>query len=181
MVAEMKIGIGSLNKVKVEAIKEVFAQYPLFADAEFFPKGVKPGVSSQPMGFEEILKGARNRSFEACNGNELGVGIEGGFVKVPETKTGYMLFEACAIFDGKQYHLGMTSGFEQPKEVMRLILQKNLELSDAWRLAGLTEKKKIGEEEGTIGILTKGRINRKEYTKQAVMNALIHLEHPHLY
>jgi non-canonical (house-cleaning) NTP pyrophosphatase len=40
----------------------------------------------------------------------------------------------------------------------------------------MTTNENIGSEEGAIGILTKGRMTRKEYTKQALRTALIHLE-----
>ena len=41
---------------------------------------------------------------------------------------------------------------------------------------GITKNPQIGSEEGAIGIVTKGRLDRKEYTKQALRMALIHLE-----
>lgn len=45
----------------------------------------------------------------------------------------------------------------------------------------LTQNQDISSYIWTIGILTKGRLVRKELTKQAVVNALIHLENPELY
>jgi len=35
---------------------------------------------------------------------------------------------------------------------------------------------KLGEGQGLIGILTKGRVDRKEYTMQAIKTSLIFLE-----
>jgi len=45
----------------------------------------------------------------------------------------------------------------------------------------LTENPKIGSAEGSIGVLTKDRIMRKEYIKQAVVMALIPMENKELY
>jgi non-canonical (house-cleaning) NTP pyrophosphatase len=59
---------------------------------------------------------------------------------------------------------------------MDLIVKEGLDMSQAINKAGLTKNKDIGSAEGAIGILTKGRMDRKEYTKQALRTALIHLE-----
>ena len=50
--------------------------------------------------------------------------------------------------------------------------------SQAMRVAGLTHHEKIGEHEGFVGVFTKGRMNRTEYNKAAIMMALMHLENP---
>ena len=51
-----------------------------------------------------------------------------------------------------------------------------MELSDACFMSGITTNAKLGSAEGLIGILTEGRINRLEYTKQALVCCLIALE-----
>ena len=45
----------------------------------------------------------------------------------------------------------------------------------------ITKKRKIGSGEGLIGILTKGRVSRKDYTKQAIRMAMVQIENPELY
>jgi non-canonical (house-cleaning) NTP pyrophosphatase len=85
---------------------------------------------------------------------------------------------ACAIFDGSQVHLGLSPAFEWPTKVTDSILNKGLDGSQAMKEAGLTPHEKIGEKEGVIGLLTKGRMNRTEYNKLAIMMALTHLENP---
>ena len=98
-------------------------------------------------------------------------------MEVPNTKTGFMELTACAIYDGKEYHLGLSPGFEWPKKVTELIL-KGMDGSQALREAGVTNHPKIGIAEGGIWYLTKGRMSRTDYNKTAVRMALIHLEHP---
>jgi non-canonical (house-cleaning) NTP pyrophosphatase len=102
-------------------------------------------------------------------------------MKVPETKSGFMDVCVCAIFDGKNFHLGLSSAFEYPKEITRLINEDGLNATEAANKIGLTTNPKLGSAEGIIGIITKGRITRKEYTKQAIRTALMHLENPELY
>jgi inosine/xanthosine triphosphatase len=177
----MKIHIGTKSPVKIQAIMELAPQYEILKDAIFESFKAESGVSDQPMSLEETIRGAKNRAKAVFEDSDLSFGIESGLMAVPETKTGYMNASICAIYDGKEYHLGLASGFEYPKEVTRLAVEKGLEMSHAFKAAGLTNKDKIGHAEGSIGLMTKGRLNSEEYYKQAVMTALIHLENKELF
>lgn len=177
----MKINIGSKNPQKIDALKEILMGYPDFLNAQVVSKNISSGVSHQPKSLEETVDGAMKRAKNSFDGCDYSVGLESGLMKVPETKTGYMDVTACAIYDGKNFHLGLSSAFEYPIKVTKYVLEKDAELSDAFRDLGFTKKQKIGEEEGIISVLTNGRLNRKEYTKQAIMTALIHLENKKLY
>ncbi len=64
---------------------------------------------------------------------------------------------------------------------LRVALWQGLDGSQAMKAAGLTQHEKIGEHEGLISILTKGRMNRTAFNKSAVKMALLHLENPELY
>jgi inosine/xanthosine triphosphatase len=177
----MKINIGSKNRVKIDALTEILKEYPDFLDAEIISKDVDTGVSHQPKSLDETIMGAMSRAKNCFGDCDYSVGLESGLMKVPETKTGYMDTTACAIYDGKHFHLGLSSCFEYPPKVVKYVLENNAELSDAFRELGFTKKAKIGEEEGIIGVLTKGKLVRKEYTKQAIRMGLIHLENKDLY
>ena len=177
----MIIHVGSENRTKVEAVRELTQQYPLLVGAEVIGMRTISGVSEQPMSLEETVRGAINRArnvFQDCN---YSFGIESGLVAVPQTKTRYMDLTVCAIYDGTQPHLGISSAFEYPIKIVEMIVAKRIDVSQAYRQAGLTKENKIGEQEGVIGLLTKGRLGRKEYTKEAIRMALIHLENPELY
>ena len=177
----MRITIGSKNQVKINAVSEILADYPMFEGADIEAVEADSGVSAQPRNLEEIIQGAENRARGAFKSCDYSFGIEGGFANVPRTKTGYMQFEVCAIYDGRNFHLGLSSGFEAPREAMRLILEEALDLSKAANRLGLHPDENIGASIGIISPLTKGRLNRKEYTKEAIRMALIHLENSHLY
>jgi inosine/xanthosine triphosphatase len=177
----MIIRVGTKNPAKVAAFRELMAEYAFLTDAALEPVDVHSGVSDQPKTLEETILGARNRAhraYVAGRSADLGVGIESGLFPVPYSQTGHMDLCACAIFDGVRYHLGLSSAFECPPEVTRLMLEEGLDMNQAFGRCGLTDKPKLGNEEGAVGILTKGRVDRKAYTKQAIVMALIHLEKP---
>ncbi|MBI2544981.1 MAG: inosine/xanthosine triphosphatase [Candidatus Aenigmarchaeota archaeon] len=172
----MRINVGSTNSVKVDAIKEIISDYEILSGSEVIPVKVSSQVSEQPKTLDETIQGARNRAEAAFHDCDYSIGIESGLMQVPKTKTGHMNIDACAIYDGKEFHIGLGSGFEYPKEVTRLVFEEGLDIDDAFHKAGITDNDDIGSFEGAIGILTKGRLPRKEYTKQAIRMALIHLE-----
>ncbi|OGZ07159.1 MAG: hypothetical protein A2942_00155 [Candidatus Lloydbacteria bacterium RIFCSPLOWO2_01_FULL_50_20] len=177
MTNPLHICVGSENKAKVHAVSEILSEYPHLAHAEVTGKHADSGVSDQPKSLEETVQGAMNRARDAFPGNGYGVGLESGLMRVPNTKSGYMDVCAAAIYDGKEFHLGLSSAWEFPdREIIRSMVDEGLDMSQAINKIGLTKNPAIGSEEGAIGIMTKGRIDRKEYTKQALRMALIHLE-----
>lgn len=172
----MKIAVGSKNPVKVEAVKEMVEDYPCLNGAEVFSREVSSNVSDQPKSLEETVRGAMSRAEGAFLNCDYAFGIESGLVAVPKTRTGVMDVCICAIYDGKEFYLGMSSAWELPKKVADLMLKEGLNMNNAAFRAGLTENSEIGSAEGLIGIVTNGRLTRKGYTKEAIRTALIHLE-----
>ena len=177
----MIIHVGTKNKAKIDAVKEMMLDYPLLKPAKVIGLEVDSGVSPQPITLEETIRGAMNRARASWPGSTYSFGLESGLMEVPYTKTGYMDLCAAAIYDGVEFHLGLSSVFEYPKEITRLVFEEGLDVTEAANKSGLTENPRIGAAEGVIGILTKGRLPRKDYTKQAIQTALIHLENPHLF
>lgn len=173
----MYIKIGSKNKAKLEAVVEILQEYAHLSEAQIEGITTDSGVSNQPKSLEETISGAMNRARKAFIECAYSIGLESGLFAVPMSKTGYMDVCACAIFDGRDFHLGLSSAWEFPdKKITDLMIKGGLDMSQAINSAGLVDNPDIGSEEGAIGILTKGRLNRKEYTKQALRTALIHLE-----
>ena len=172
----MKIIVGSQNQVKVDAVKEILQDYPHLKDAQIITAEAKSDVGDQPKSLEETVSGAMNRARNSYKDCDYSFGLESGLMAVPKTKTGFMDVCVCAIFDGKEYHLGLSSAWEAPKEVTSYMLNHGLDMNEAAHKAGLTKNPKVGIAEGLVGIVTKGRLTRKEYTKEAIRTALIHLE-----
>ncbi|MBN2566861.1 inosine/xanthosine triphosphatase [Candidatus Woesearchaeota archaeon] len=179
----MRIAVGSRNPAKLEAVRESLQGYPALRDAEVVGVVVGSDVSEQPMSLDETMRGAMNRAEKAfaLGPCALAVGIESGLVHIPNTKSGYMNVGVVSFFDGKRHHLGLGPGFEYPPDVIRLVLKDGIDINQAYFRLGLSGKEKVGSEEGAIGLLTKGRLPRKEYVKIAVMMALIHIENSGLY
>ena len=177
----MRINIGSKNQIKVDAVKEVIKDYDFLSKAEIFPLEVSSEVYKQPRSLRETIEGAMKRARNAFKDCDYSFGIESGLMNVPNTKTGYMDTTVCVIYDGKEFHIGLSSSFEYPTEVTKLVFSDGLDIDEAMHKLNLTENKRIGRSEGVIGFLTKGRLTRKDYTKQAITTALIHLENPELF
>ncbi len=171
------------NQKKVDAVKETFLDFSEFFNSkiEVSLTVVDSGVSKQPKTLKQTTEGAMNRARNAFNDCDLSIGLESGLMEVPYTKSGYMDITMCAIYDGKNFHLGGSSVFEYPKSMVDLIFTKDYEVNEAAKEAGFTENSSVGSAEGMVGLLTKGRLNRKDYSKQAVLTALIHLLNPEHY
>jgi inosine/xanthosine triphosphatase len=171
--AGKSIYVASLNKNKVRAVQEVFPSYQV--------KGVacRSGVREQPLSLEETIEGAVFRAKSVFGDCEYSAGIEDGIALVPQTWSGYMNFCCCAVYDGKRIYLGLGPAFEYPPQCTKRVVEEGITVSEAF--APLTNKPDIGYEEGIIGWLTKGRINRKDYTKLAVEMARIQMDNAALY
>ncbi len=174
----MKVGVGSKNRTKVNAVAEILRDYPMFEGAEVYGVDVQIDQFGHPKSLEETVAGAVDRAKQAFVGNDYGFGIESGLMSVPQTKSGYMEVAVCAIYDGAQIHMGLSQAYEWPKKVIEAILKNGMDGSQAMKAAGLTQHEKLGEHEGFVGVFAKGRTNRTEYNKGAVIMALMHLENP---
>ncbi len=165
--------VASLNRNKINAVKEVFPSYRVEGAA------CPSGVREQPLSLDETIKGAVNRAKGVFRNCEYSVGIEDGISPVRETVSGYMNFCCCAVYDGSRIYLGLGPAFEYPPEFTRKVVQEGITISEAF--TPVSGKPDIGYEEGIIGWLTGGRINRKDYTKQAIEMARIQIDNPGLY
>ncbi len=174
----MKITIGTDNPTKVAALTEVLQEYSVFADLNVVGCSVPSGVIDQPLTLDETMLGAENRARRCYTADcRFSVGIESGFLEAARARGGLMEVTICAIYDGEKIYHGFSSCFNCPDDIMAH-LRQGRNLNDAAYLAGYTPNKEIGKSgDGVISLLTRGRVTRKEYTKQALRMALIHVEH----
>lgn len=172
----MKIIVGSKNKIKVEAVKEILKEYSHLSGAQVLEIEVPSEVSDQPKSLEETIAGAMNRARNAFGDCDYSFGLESGLMVVPNTKSGFMDVCVCAIYDGNEFHLGLSSAWEAPKSVTEHMVSGGLDMNQAAFKAGYSTNPNLGAAEGLVGVVTKGRLTRKEYTKQSIITALIHLE-----
>ena len=172
----MHIIVATNNPNKILAVRELLDHYPFFNPYTLSNNAVPSGVSEQPLSLEETVQGASNRARTAFNNCQYSFGIESGITLIMYNRgTKYLNLTACIIFDGQQEYLGTSAGFEMPEAITNLIMQHNLDVDTASLQAGYTDNTRIGYAEGIISILSKGEINRKDYTKPAVQMAMFRL------
>lgn len=180
----MIIAIGTTNPIKIQAVEEVLRNYLQFQQANIQSFSAPSEISEQPLSLEETILGAKNRArnaFNACSSCSYSFGIESGLFEANGTATGYLEACICCIYDGTNFYTGLSCGFEIPPHILSLVLDKKRDLSQACYESGITSNAKLGASEGLIGLLSGGRITRKEYTKQCITTALIQLENSSWY
>lgn len=179
----MIITVGSKNKVKIAAVEEAISMYPkIFSSPEVTELDVGVKLYGHPKNIKETVGGAVDRAKRAFIDCDYSFGIEGGLMEVPLAKTGFMEVGVCAIYDSKNFYLGLSPAFEWPKEVTDLILRGEADASQAFKQLRLTNHEKLGAEKGgIIGYLTEGRLTREAYIKYSIIMALIRLEKKELY
>jgi inosine/xanthosine triphosphatase len=168
----MKVLVGSVNPVKIAAVRDAFELY--FPGAQVEGIETPSGVPAQPVG-EDTFTGAENRALalaalnvERKLGAEFCVGLEGG---IAQYHGRWFAFGAICVVDATgRRGFGVSPLFELPPGVVDDLLSGD-ELGHVMdRLAGEHNTKQRG---GAVGILTGGRITRRELYAQGVAMALI--------
>ena len=179
----MRIHVGSKNRTKIKAVIDAVKLYPnLFPNPEVIGINLNVGLFGHPKNIEETVRGAVERARNAHSDCDYSFGLEGGLMEVPLSKTGFMEVGVCAIYDGKNFYLGLSPAFEWPKQVTNLILSNKADASQAFKQLGLTHHEKLGAVEGgIIGFLTDRRLTRENSTKYSIIMALIHLDKPEFF
>jgi inosine/xanthosine triphosphatase len=174
----MKIAVGSLNPVKIEAVKEAFSIVWPDIGCEVMGVEVVSGVPAQPMSDRESIRGAINRANKAISAAnaDYGVGLEGGLQKIGKR------WFACgwiAVIDG-QGVLGIasTARIKTPPKIITLV-NEGIELGSAIDLVFKITNSK--QNEGHFGVMTKGIIKRQDAYREGVVVALSRFIRPEIY
>jgi inosine/xanthosine triphosphatase len=174
----MKVAVGSLNPVKINAVKLAFEK--VFPDESWVVEGVavKSGVSDQPMSDRETIRGAHARAKRARRAlkADFGVGLEGGLQKLGKQwfDTGWMVI----IDNNGTEGIGSTIRMQTPDKMMRLI-HTGMELGHVNDL--LFKKENSKQAEGHFGLMTNNAITRTSAYVDGLISALTPFIHPHLY
>ena len=165
----LKVAVGSTNKVKVDAVRNIFTQ--AFGLVEVV--SIEPETKSEKQPLEErTIDGAINRAKAAVerSGGDYGVGIEAGLF-FNKRLGKHIDIQYCAILDsGGKMTVGHGPGFEYPPEVIKAVLEGG---SVGEMMSKITQIDKIGHKMGSIGYLSDGMIDRTSLTEIAVLMALI--------
>ena len=69
-------------------------------------------------------------------------------------------YDGCFVsaYDGTRHHLGLSCAFEVPPRILELILTQGMDMAQASNASGISQDPKLGEGEGLIGVLSRGRV-----------------------
>ncbi len=180
------VRVGTLNRPKLEAVRLALSAYA--QGVEVCGHAAESGVPEQPVGFTEIVRGARTRAQVAHGAGpcELAVGIEDGLVEFSELGGEVLNVGAAVVTDGLREGLGFSALFAYPPECADPALADRApvgEVFDAyWRARkGEGPAEASGRSVGNIGMLSEGVLTRSEYGRHAVLCALVRFLHPEMY
>jgi len=181
------VRVGSRNRPKLDAVRAALSAYAPAVRVE--GAAVSTGVPEQPVGWEEIVRGARNRGRGALAGGacDLAVGIEDGLVEMALEGRHEVLNVGCAfVTDGSQESLGFSSAFSYPPQCVAPALQQRAPIGEVFDrvfadYSGDRVDSPSGATMGNIGKLSRGFLPRSDYARHAVLCALVRFLHPALY
>ncbi len=172
----MLFAVGSTNPVKVNAVRKVVKR--IWQNARVISLDVSSGVSAQPLGEEETVRGAINRAKKVMEKTkaDFGIGLEGGITKL---KDRHYNMPWCAVIDKKgKVGLGCAGAMEIPEYIIKEILTGK-ELGEVMdKETGINNTK---QKMGAIGILTGGLIDRQGAYEIMVIYALSKFIRPEFY
>jgi inosine/xanthosine triphosphatase len=163
-----RVAVGSTNPVKIGAVRAVFGRAGVPAGVE----GVAAAsdVPDQPRGDEQTIRGARTRAERAREalGADLGIGLEGGVVLLPD---GSLRTCAWAVVVDRTGRTGTGGSLAMPlPPAIAAMIAEGLELGEA--MDRLTGGKDTKYGAGASGIFTAGLVNRQAAYESLVTYAL---------
>jgi len=184
------VRVGSVNEPKLAAVRSAIGAYA--PDAKIEGVAVASGVPEQPVGFEEVIRGARNRAARAARGSpcDLGIGIEDGLVPLPmdgsKGEVVHLNIGCVAITDGQRTSIGFSSAFGYPPECSISAVCDREPIGAIfdrlWEArSGESMAKPSALSTGNIGRLSNGVLPRAEYARHGVLCALVAFVQPDLY
>lgn len=159
MFSDQIIAIGTKNKAKLEAVRRTFTDWKI----ELQSVDTESGVSAQPFSDEETLQGAIHRALQARKriDADFGIGLEGGVISWSD-RLWICNWGALTNREGKVWTAG-GARIPLPLEMMEP-LRSGMELGVVIdQYSGLKE---VRSNQGTIGILTDGQIDRATMFEQ---------------
>lgn len=159
------VHVGSANPVKVEAVRHIFSRY--FTELEVEGFVTRTSVPDEPWE-DDVKRGAKERAWQVMQNADIGVGIEAGLFR---REDGIYDVQYCAILDKMgRYTFGTGPGFRYPP-MIEADLKKGSTVGEVF--AEKIMDHNPGQNEGAIGYLTNGVMNRQELTESAVLAAMV--------
>lgn len=187
-----RVSVGSTNEPKLAAVRSALA--PFAPDVRVEGVAVDSGVPAQPVGFDEIILGARTRASNASDSLscDLAIGIEDGLVRLPVSARGdgpaaaHWNIGCAAVTDGERTALGFSSAFAYPPACAEPAVRDREPIGTLfdrlWQQhRGLRSQRHSAQSVGNIGRLSEGALPRAEYARHGVLCALVAFLQPDLY
>lgn len=183
------IMLGSTNEAKIRGVQDAFVdlqeaiEAPDLSCPATWTCLVDSGVRDEPLGFPMTIEGAQNRALAAYQrlvraaddkiptATSLGVGLESGFIDVALATFTLYNFDVCALFDGENYYLGISPGFEYPRQLVRNIFLHRQPFQQARQY--ITTADDVERQAGIVGVIAAGLVDRPEMARLATRLALI--------
>ena len=176
------IAVGSLRRVKVNAVTEALAWFGPFliegAQFEVTGREVPSGVRHTPLTREDTMAGARQRAEAlrqiARENHEpwkYFVGLEGGLDVMGEGKVRRVFLENWAYASDRSGpgFFGQSGAVMLPDALSKSVVDEGVELSEA--IDAFAGSKGIRDANGAWGILTRNLITRQDAFRAAVIHA----------
>jgi inosine/xanthosine triphosphatase len=154
----MIVRVGSASAMKLRAARRAFARF--FGRVRVVGADVPSGVSPQPLSFGEVVRGARQRARGAFADCDYSVGIEAGVFRVASAAPRPFQITLACVFDGTREALGSGPFFELPPALLRKVVKSD---------------------EGSVALVTRGKVTREEVTVDAIVMALAPFVSPERY
>ncbi|MEF8807205.1 inosine/xanthosine triphosphatase [Natronomonas sp.] len=166
----MSVGVGSGNPVKRRAVESVLDASDAFDDATVEAVPVASGVSEQPVGHAETVRGAETRAANVLGAGafDLAVGIEGGVARF-EGSDGLFLVMWAAVDDGETVGHGSGPSLRLPDEIAERV-DAGAELGPV--MDDVLGESNVAKRQGAAGALTAGNLDRQSALAAAVSGAL---------
>lgn len=168
----MKILVGSLNPIKVEATRKAFSHY--FFDFEIDKFAAPSLVAKQPIA-DDIFVGAENRNralLELNNTNHLNadyfVSIESGIIQLHDRW--FNIDSVCTMNKELKVNYGLSPAYCLDDQITKQLLQ-GIELGTV--IDTLYGTNNIKQNGGAISLFSRGVTSRFEHCYQGVLMSLL--------
>ena len=165
-----KVALGSTNRFKMDAVKEGFLKAGL--EVEVIGCEVDSGQNAQPVGFSEMLAGARERAFGAQRfyPDCITVGIESGLLRASSVTIDLAVI--VVIARTRTLFVSTSPGIQ----LLETFVDVAAEQGFGTTTAGAVIAEKLGGAPGDPhSILTQGRVTRFSTLVQGVETAALQM------
>lgn len=167
-----RLMLGTTNGSKIRGVQAACAdlwdeiQLPDLSQPETWTMQVDSGVDDHPLGFAMTVAGAQNRAQAAYEQLAqaaaisrpddvlVGIGVESGFIDVDASLFTLYNFDVCALFDGTHYFLGISPGFEYPRQLVHNIFHHRQPFQEARQY--ISAAPDVEREQGIVGVIAGG-------------------------